>query len=349
MCQAIPLQEWTRSGQWTEIKQLFDKRFLSFYNSSKKKLIFFMGIKRLIEYLKKQDFPIGEYAVFGSAVLAVRGIREAPNIDVIVTDKLWEDLISKNYEPDEEGFIRIGPIKISNWWFAPTRKDIPTMIKESQIIEGVPFVKIEDVLFYKKGLNREKDICDVKLIEKWLEENGDMVNINGHVLLGVNDYQEILSLFVEKVKKEFKKAILSLILFGSVARGKANNDSDLDIFVFFDDKMIKREEVGKKLALIIYKLRKTKQYRIFKQKGISPEVYPFLISKSRSRDVLWVFLDALKEGIILYDLNDFGRDLINETKSKIFKSGGRRVELPNGKWCWVLYRNFQQIFTGINL
>ena len=51
----------------------------------------FGKIKDEIESLKKQNLPEGEYAVFGSAVMAVRGFREAPNIDIIVTDKLWNE------------------------------------------------------------------------------------------------------------------------------------------------------------------------------------------------------------------------------------------------------------------
>ncbi len=127
-----------------------------------------MKIEELVKNLKRQGFPKGEYAVFGSATLAIRGLREAPNIDVIVTNKLWSKLLEDKYAPDEEGFIRIGLIKISNWWFAPTRKDIPTMIKEAEIIDGVPFVRLEEVRDYKAFLNREKDINDIKLIDQYL-------------------------------------------------------------------------------------------------------------------------------------------------------------------------------------
>ena len=134
-----------------------------------------MNINFLIDELKKLHLPPGKYAVFGSAVMAVRGIREAPNIDVIVTNDLWKRLLEK-FSPDKEGFIRVGHVKISNWWFVPTRKDIPIMIKEAEIIQGVPFVKLEEVLEYKSKLNRWKDQRDVALIKEFLAkvnaENG---------------------------------------------------------------------------------------------------------------------------------------------------------------------------------
>ncbi len=79
------------------------------------------------------------------------------------------------YIPDEEGFIHIGQIKISNWWFAPTRKDIPTMIKEAEIIDGIPFVRLEEVRDYKAFLNRDKDKNDVRLIDQFLKSNSSVV------------------------------------------------------------------------------------------------------------------------------------------------------------------------------
>ncbi len=128
-----------------------------------------MSIQTLIASVKEQSFPISEYAVFGSALLGLYGLREVPNIDLIVTNKLWGKLIQE-YTPNEEGFIRFSGVKISNWWFAVTRKDIPTMIKEAEIREGIPFVRIEEVRYYKEKLNREKDKRDIELIDQYLAQ-----------------------------------------------------------------------------------------------------------------------------------------------------------------------------------
>ncbi|MCD6225524.1 nucleotidyltransferase domain-containing protein [bacterium] len=306
-----------------------------------------MNINFLIDELKKLHLPPGKYAVFGSAVMAVRGIREAPNIDVIVTNDLWKRLLEK-FSPDKEGFIRVGHVKISNWWFVPTRKDIPTMIKEAEIIQGVPFVKLEEVLEYKSKLNRWKDQRDVALIKEFLAkvnaENGLPIG------LGLETYQEFLQVFINKIDALFGEKILSLILFGSVCRNQAKGNSDLDVFVFYDDEKITREETNRILVSLILELRNTPEYQSLVAKNIYPEIYPFLISKSRAKDTLWVFLDATDHGIVLKDVRNFGKKLLEETKEKIAKLGGRRVELPNNRWCWVLFRDFSQVINReINL
>lgn len=302
-----------------------------------------MEIEKLIESLKKQNLPKGEYAVFGSAVMAIKGLRVAPNIDVIVTNKLWELLLSKRHKPDEEGFIRIGQIKISNWWFAPTRKDIPVMIKEAEIISGIPFVQLAEVRDYKKFVNRDKDINDVKLIDKYLEVGEKLSEPIG---LGIKDYQKFLDIFVSQVNKYLGDKVLSLILFGSASRGQAKGNSDLDVFVFFDDKKINKDDINTKFIQIIYDLRQSKEYKNLVVKNIYPEIYPFLISKSKANDSLWVFFDACEEGVVLKDTNNFGILLIKNTKKKIKELGGRKTQLPSGKHCWILFKNFAQIQQG---
>lgn len=306
-----------------------------------------MNINLLIDELKKLNLPIGKYAVFGSAVMAVRKIREAPNIDVIVTDDLWDKLL-ESFSPDEEGFIRINHIKISNWWFAPTRKDIPTMIKEAEIIREIPFVKLEEVLAYKSKLNRWKDERDVVLIKEYLAKNQNENSFP--VELGLKTYKKILETFTERVESLFQEKILSLILFGSVCRNEAKGNSDLDIFVFYDDEKITREKVNRDLISLILELRDCSEYQRLGSMNIYPEIYPFLISKSRAEDILWVFLDTIDHGIILKDVRRFGEKLIESTRKKVARLGGRRVKLPNNRWCWILFRDFSQVINcEINL
>ena len=46
--------------------------------------------------------------------------------------------------------------------------DANKLIDEAEIIDNLPWVHIEHVLEYKKILNREKDIADIKIIEDYL-------------------------------------------------------------------------------------------------------------------------------------------------------------------------------------
>jgi len=47
---------------------------------------------KYLDELKALALPPDQYAVFGSGPMAVRGIREANDLDLIVKESLWDDL-----------------------------------------------------------------------------------------------------------------------------------------------------------------------------------------------------------------------------------------------------------------
>jgi len=124
--------------------------------------------KRL-EEVKKLKLPENEFSIFGSGPLAVRGIRNSKDIDIIVKYKLWKELIKKYLVINKRGgFIKIGEIEIhKGWkpWFNNTNK----LINGSDIFNCIRFVKLEKVIEWKKKFNREKDKKDIELINKYLK------------------------------------------------------------------------------------------------------------------------------------------------------------------------------------
>ena len=46
--------------------------------------------------------------------------------------------------------------------------DIKQLIKEAEIIDSLPFVKLKYVIEWKKQNNRKKDLKDIETIEKFL-------------------------------------------------------------------------------------------------------------------------------------------------------------------------------------
>ena len=48
-----------------------------------------------LEELKCLNLPSGEYAIIGSGPMAIRGLREANDIDVVVKKTLWLELLKR--------------------------------------------------------------------------------------------------------------------------------------------------------------------------------------------------------------------------------------------------------------
>lgn len=125
-----------------------------------------------IQKIKDLNLPSGKFAVFGSGPIAVRKIRDANDVDMIVTAELFEEL-KKN--PDwhfihleKEGRITEKLVKdefeLYRDWY-PGEWDINKLISESEMIEGVPFVRLSDVIKYKEIRGWEKDKKDLELIK----------------------------------------------------------------------------------------------------------------------------------------------------------------------------------------
>jgi hypothetical protein len=131
-----------------------------------------MNNKELFKKAKDLQLPIGQYALFGSAPLGIRGLRECHDVDMIITKDLWEQCKSKNWETviksDGNQCFVIDSIEMGVDWF-PGEWDVNKLIEEAEIIDGLPFVKLEEVLKWKKLFNREKDQKDIKIIEEFLK------------------------------------------------------------------------------------------------------------------------------------------------------------------------------------
>jgi hypothetical protein len=127
------------------------------------------------EKVKELGLPSGSYAIFGSGPMAVRGLRECGDIDLIVTDELFEEYKSASgWELKDVGGreilakdgVEMGP----GWW--PGEWDIEQLIEDADIIENLPFVRLVEVLKWKRLAKREKDLKDIEIIEDYFKKQG---------------------------------------------------------------------------------------------------------------------------------------------------------------------------------
>ncbi|OQA37067.1 MAG: hypothetical protein BWY53_00151 [Parcubacteria group bacterium ADurb.Bin326] len=112
-----------------------------------------------------------DFAIFGSGPMVIRGMRENDDIDAIAREGAWKKLADKypeNVKSDKE--IVIGKLSIFRNWL-PWFSDVEELIDSADIIDGVRYVKLENVKKWKEAYGRTKDLEDVKQINKYLDEN----------------------------------------------------------------------------------------------------------------------------------------------------------------------------------
>ncbi len=112
--------------------------------------------------------------LYSVAPPGIRDLKELNDADLIVSDEIWKDYKDKpdwQYKITENGVEHIestdGKIEMWHDW-RPWYQDITPFINSAEIINGLPFVKLEHVLEWKKKFGREKDMKDVETIKKFL-------------------------------------------------------------------------------------------------------------------------------------------------------------------------------------
>jgi hypothetical protein len=133
----------------------------------------------IFEEVRKLNLPEGEYLVVGSGTLAAHQIREFKDIDLLVTRPLFEELRTRGWEFGEkkiEGRTRAVLYKgiaeaHADFWYSGKTRDVSEMIANAELIEGIPFLPLRDLLEIKRVFGRPKDVDDVALIENYMSSN----------------------------------------------------------------------------------------------------------------------------------------------------------------------------------
>ncbi len=118
----------------------------------------------LFDLLRSLDLPAGDYAVFGSGPLIVRGVIEPANdLDVVSRGAAWAAALKLGQLVDLpkhgvtittffDGALTVG----TEWAFGDF--DIDELIDTAEMIDGIPFVRLEHVVAYKQIARRAKDV-----------------------------------------------------------------------------------------------------------------------------------------------------------------------------------------------
>ncbi|MFA4845783.1 MAG: hypothetical protein WC654_04460 [Patescibacteria group bacterium] len=130
-----------------------------------------MNKEEIITKVKSLNFPDGSYIVFGSAPLAMAGLREAHDIDFLVSSELFENLRSKGWEEIDKGkndkpLVHDVFEAHKTWDFSSYCPSLEQLLENGTVIDGINFASLEDVRKWKVSSGRPKDLVDIKLIDR---------------------------------------------------------------------------------------------------------------------------------------------------------------------------------------
>lgn len=145
-------------------------------------------------------------------------------------------------------------------------------------------------------------------------------------------YKSLLEKLTKLLQEEFQDKLISVVLYGSVARGDNRKDSDIDLLLVIKDlpktiteRVILFDKVERKLDDDIMRLMDEGYYVTFS---------PILKTPEEAMRFSPIYMDMTEDAIILYDRNGFFRKVLEKTKKRLKELGFERVWLSKKSWYW---------------
>ncbi len=145
----------------------------------------------------------------------------------------------------------------------------------------------------------------------------------------ITNYKQILNKFKRKLLIRFGDDLISLVLFGSVARGTARKESDIDMLIILKDAPDSYYERLKPVIDIELELRNDIE-------GMLPTFSSIILSMDEAKQNRNIFLDMIDDSIILYDTNNFFKNRLTELKKRLDQLGSKKIILDDNTWYWNL-------------
>lgn len=150
--------------------------------------------------------------------------------------------------------------------------------------------------------------------------------------------REYIALTLKNVKNVFGDSLVSFVIYGSVARGDDNEQSDVDILIVLDTSMSYSERCNVFGRILADLYRSEVAWRLMELGyNVFIEFYP--LSVEEALVFRPIYLDMVYDSVILYDRNDFFRGILTRTSKILFKLGSQRIWINDREWIWILKPN----------
>jgi predicted nucleotidyltransferase len=133
---------------------------------------------------------------------------------------------------------------------------------------------------------------------------------------------------------ESRQRLVSIVLFGSVARGEARPTSDVDVLLVAEP--LPRSLADRRRPFL-------DAWERARAAGGLPHVEWNLIVKTPDEAKVRspLYLDLVEDGILILDRQGFFQDVLAGMRARMRELGSRRIHLPDGSWYWDLKPDFR--------
>jgi len=149
-------------------------------------------------------------------------------------------------------------------------------------------------------------------------------------------YATLLNNMLKIMKEEFKDDLISVVVYGSVARGDNRNDSDVDLLIIM--KNLPKDSMLKRIRLFETKVEDKLNLDEYWKMGYYISLSPVLKTPEEAEKFSPPYLDMVYDAVILYDSNYFFTRILQKLRDRLKELGAERVRMGK-KWYWVLKKH----------
>lgn len=166
-----------------------------------------------------------------------------------------------------------------------------------------------------------------------LQASGAIRNLDR---IGQQAYRGLIERYIARVLRKGPR-IRAAVMFGSVARGRAGRESDVDLLVVVDGdvrgawKRLVEHEWGEEVE---------EEVRWLESKGIHTRISVLPMSVNRFREHPFILLDIVDDGIPIYDDGVYEEEA-EKIRRNLKRLGARRVFISEDEWYWNLKPDYR--------
>ncbi|KYH38148.1 MAG: DNA polymerase [Candidatus Bathyarchaeota archaeon B24] len=146
-------------------------------------------------------------------------------------------------------------------------------------------------------------------------------------------YRSLMERLVKLLQARLGDRLISVVVYGSVARGTARKDSDIDLLVVAEGlpkSRMKRQqiflEVEEGLNSVVEELW---------SKGVHVDFSPIMLTPEEASKIRPVYLDMVEDAVVLYDKDMFFETILERLRKRLKELGAKRIWVGD-KWYWML-------------
>lgn len=139
--------------------------------------------------------------------------------------------------------------------------------------------------------------------------------------------------YAQALRGALRETLVSVVLFGSVARGEAGPDSDIDLLIVGEEfppgrfaRLRLLEDVDREFEGELARLRAL---------GVRSRLARHLKTRTEAAHVVPLYLDLVEDALLLYDRDGFFQSILTRLEVSLKRLGAERRVLGRTRY-WVL-------------